>query len=97
MGDPQAVANGTNTAANVTQISLEYTSTRSIFIMHVGTAVQMNITFLSPITPDDFMRQSIPFTYLNVAIASLDGAEHAVQLYSDISGGEFKLPSSLLP
>ncbi|KAB2572356.1 Six-hairpin glycosidase-like protein [Lasiodiplodia theobromae] len=81
MGDPL----GANGPAVVDQNSYEYTSTRSIFNMNVGGKVAMNITFLSPITPDDFQRQSLVFAYLNVEVSSIDGSEHDVQLYSDIS------------
>ncbi|OJJ44210.1 hypothetical protein ASPZODRAFT_18402 [Penicilliopsis zonata CBS 506.65] len=69
----------------VTQLAFEYTSTRSVFIMNVGGMVQMNITFLSPITPDDMKRQSLVFSYLHVDVVSTDGNEHDVQLYADIS------------
>ena len=73
----------------VTQTSFEYTSTRSTFIMDVGGLVTMNITFLSPVNPTDLMRQSLTFSYLDVAIASSDGALHDVQLYADMTAGEF--------
>ncbi|GME48215.1 Six-hairpin glycosidase-like protein [Neofusicoccum parvum] len=81
MGDPLA-ADG---PAVVSQDSYEYTSTKSIFNMNVDGKVAMNITFLSPIFPDDFQRQSLIFSYLNVEVSSIDGSEHDVQLYSDIS------------
>lgn len=42
----------------VTQTAYSYTSTRSIFTMLVDNKVQMTITFLSPITPEDQKRQS---------------------------------------
>lgn len=74
--------------AAVTQTSYSYTSTKSIFVMNVGGKVQMTITFLSPVYPDDLGRQSITFTYLDVAVASLDGASHNVKLYADVSAGE---------
>lgn len=49
----------------------------------------MTVTFMSPISPNDYMRQSLVFSYMDVEVISLDGAEHAVELYSDISAGEF--------
>ncbi|KAG5949035.1 hypothetical protein E4U53_006048 [Claviceps sorghi] len=73
-------------ASNVDQVSVDYTSTRSIFNMSVAGKVSMNIEFLSPVYPDDLRRQSIPFSYLNVAVRSLDGAPHSVQVYADVSG-----------
>jgi len=71
----------------VNQTAYEYTSTKSIFTMNVGGEVQLNLTFLSPITPNDLKRQSLVFSYLNVEVASLDGQSHDVQVYSDISAG----------
>ncbi|PVH87153.1 glutaminase GtaA [Cadophora sp. DSE1049] len=70
---------------SVTQKAFEYTSTRSVFTMDVGGKVEMNITFLSPITPEDQKRQSLIFSYLDVGVQSLDGTSHDVQLYTDIS------------
>lgn len=75
---------GTMTA---NQTAYEYTSTKSIFTFHVGDMIELNATFLSPITPDDLRRQSLIFSYLDVDIASLDGKSHDVQLYADISAG----------
>jgi hypothetical protein len=75
-------------STTVTQTAFEYTSTKSIFTMDVGGKVEMNITFMSPITPDDFKRQSLIFSYLNVEVSSLDGNDHDVQVYADISAGK---------
>lgn len=72
----------------VNQTSYVYTSTRSIFTMNVADKVQMNITFLSPITPNDLKRQSLIFSYVDVEIESLDGTSHDVQVYADISAGK---------
>ena len=72
----------------VTQNSFEYTSTRSSFVMDVAGVVEMNITFLSPITPTDLMRQSLIFSYVDVAVTSTDGATHDVQLYTDLTAGK---------
>ncbi|WPV23828.1 Glutaminase A [Fulvia fulva] len=68
----------------VNQTSFQYTSTQSIFTMQAG-PVQMVITFLSSVTPDDLLRSSLPFTYMNVDVHATDGKTHNVQLYSDIS------------
>ena len=64
---------------NVSQTSFSYTSTRSTFIMDVDGVVQMNITFFSRIKPNDLRRQSLPLSYLNVAVRSSDGNLHSVQ------------------
>ena len=76
---------------SVTQTAFEYTSTKSVFTMNVGGRVEMNITFLSPVTPEDMKRQSLIFSYLDVGVQSLDGHSHNVQLYTDISAGKSSL------
>ena len=78
-----------------TQLAFEYTSTRSTFLMNVAGVVEMNITFLSPVTPSDLKRQSLPFSYVDVTVASTDGKDHDVQIYTDITAGTSNL--SYLP
>lgn len=71
------------------QVALEYTSTKSIFTIEVDGKVSMNVTFLSPVTPNDFKRQSLTMSYVNVEVWSTDGQDHDVQLYTDISAGAY--------
>ncbi|KAI4650193.1 uncharacterized protein J4E79_009460 [Alternaria viburni] len=88
MGKPD----GYNDFAN--QTSYEYTSTKSIFTITAGDTVQLKVTFMSPLTPNDFKRQSLIFSYMDVEVSSLDGSSHDVQIYTDISAGEhLSLPS----
>ena len=75
----------------VNQTAYEYTSTKSIFTMNVADAVELNVTFLSPITPNDFKRQSLVSSYLNLEVTSLDNRSHEVQVYSDVSAGKLLL------
>jgi hypothetical protein len=77
-----------NSPTAATQTGFQYTSTKSIFTFNVGGMVEMNVTFLSPLTPADQERQSLVFSYLDVVVQSLDGASHKVQLYTDISAGK---------
>ena len=72
---------------SVTQVSAEYTSLRTTFIMSVAGKVSMNVTFVSPVTPNDLQRQSVIGTYLSVSIVATDGATHSVQVYADTSAG----------
>lgn len=74
-------------ATTVNQTAFEYTSTKSIFTMNVEGVVEMKITFLSPLTPNDLKRQSLIFSYMDVEVSSLDGNHHQVEVYSDISAG----------
>ncbi|EUC29373.1 hypothetical protein COCCADRAFT_106682 [Bipolaris zeicola 26-R-13] len=69
----------------VNQTSFEYTSTKSIFTFNADNKVQLKVTFLSPLTPTDFKRQSLLFSYIEVEVSALDGSEHSVQIYTDIS------------
>jgi Domain of unknown function (DUF5127) len=45
--------------------------------------------FISLITPNDMMRQSLIFSYLDVSVQALDGNS---QLYADTSAGKWFLP-----
>ena len=74
--------------SNVKQTSFEYTSTRSIFTLDVADKVELKVTFLSPVVPDDLMKASLPQSFMNVDVSSTDGNEHDVQLYTDISAGK---------
>ncbi|KAJ7603260.1 hypothetical protein DFH06DRAFT_1022365 [Mycena polygramma] len=63
----------------------QVTPTRTIFTMDVGSTMQLNVTFMSPIEPDDWGKQSFPFSYMYIDGKATDGKPHAIQLYSDIS------------
>ncbi|KAK4194579.1 hypothetical protein QBC40DRAFT_319021 [Triangularia verruculosa] len=69
----------------VDQLSMEYTSTKSIFTFDVAQKVKLTVTFLSPVYPDDMQRQSLQFSYVTVTAKSSDGASHKVQVYMDVS------------
>ena len=73
--------------ALVTQGAFSYTATKSIFSLSAG-PVNLKVTFTSPVYPDDQMRQSLLFSYMEIAVESGDGAGHDVQLYADISAGK---------
>tara|TARA_R110002003_G_scaffold248_4_gene17678 strand:+ start:4217 stop:4507 length:291 start_codon:yes stop_codon:yes gene_type:complete len=83
MGAPNAIP-----MAN--QTSVEYTSTKSIFTIRADGKVEIKVTFLSPLTPTDFKRQSLVFSYMEVEVASIDGSDHKVQIYTDISAGALR-------
>ncbi|KND88319.1 hypothetical protein TOPH_06998 [Tolypocladium ophioglossoides CBS 100239] len=72
-------------APNVDQVSLEYTSTKTTFVMNVDGKVQMSIKFMSPVYYNDLRRQSVTSSYLEVLVKSLDGRSHSVQVYCDVS------------
>ena len=72
----------------VTQVSVEYTATQTIFTFDVGGKATLTATFLSPVYPDDFVRQSQQFSYVALKASSSDGNTHDVQVYMDMTGGE---------
>ncbi|TFK80597.1 hypothetical protein K466DRAFT_605206 [Polyporus arcularius HHB13444] len=70
--------------ATVTDIQI--TPTRTIFTMQAG-PMNLTVTFLSPVEPSDWAKQSLPFSYLSLEAHATDGASHSVQVYSDVTGG----------
>lgn len=76
-GVPDAI-NGTQ-AAEVTDA--KFTSTHSIFTLNAGSKT-ITLDFLSPVSPKNYLRQSLPFAYLTVTVNGNDSAD--VQVYSDI-------------
>ncbi|HEY1916353.1 MAG TPA: DUF5127 domain-containing protein [Streptosporangiaceae bacterium] len=69
----------------MTQTSLQVTATRSVFTLQAG-GVELVAQWLSPIEPGDLRRQSAPFTLLTITVSAIDGTNHAVQVYADITG-----------
>ncbi|KAI9513396.1 hypothetical protein F5148DRAFT_1006486 [Russula earlei] len=81
LGDSQAVVvNGT---VNMTSVAV--TPTQTVVTAQAG-RMQVNLTFLNPIEPGDWVKQSIPFSYMAFSAKSIDGSAHTVQVYSDVSG-----------
>ncbi|KAJ7793493.1 hypothetical protein B0H14DRAFT_2393450 [Mycena olivaceomarginata] len=66
-------------------LATEITPTRTILTVQAGPML-LNVTFLSPIEPSDWARQSFPFSYVYLDGKATDGQPHSIQLYSDISG-----------
>ncbi|KLO07475.1 hypothetical protein SCHPADRAFT_881683 [Schizopora paradoxa] len=87
--------NLTNTT-HANQTAISFTATRTSATFAAGPVI-VNATFLSPVTPNDLVRQSMPFVYFYLDISSTDGASHNIRIYSDINpqwlhGNEVKLP-----
>lgn len=49
---------------------LQFTSTQSIFVLSAG-PVDITVTFLSPVEPNDLVKQSIPFSYMAVSAGDI--------------------------
>jgi Domain of unknown function (DUF5127) len=54
---------------------------------HWHSSVTSNVLHAHHLKPRDWVKQSIPFSYMAFTAGSLDGVAHAVQVYSDVSGG----------
>lgn len=65
------------------QISMSFTPSSTTFVMRAG-PLDLTLEFLSPITPNDLVRQTLPYSYLTITAKSNDGGEHNLQLYTDI-------------
>ena len=63
--------------------SAEYTTTRTTFVVNTGSAAFV-LDFFSPVSPQNYVRQSLPFSYLTVSAAGLNGATPDIEIYSDI-------------
>ncbi|KAI1616235.1 hypothetical protein EDD36DRAFT_450508 [Exophiala viscosa] len=66
-------------------MNVAYDSQYSNYTFQAG-PVMITASFFSPVIPKDLCRTSIPLSYLTTSIESLDGADHDVQLYSDVNG-----------
>lgn len=58
-----------------------YTATHTIFTLAAGEAT-FRLDFLSPVSPNDYLRQSLPFSYLTVFASSSSSSR--IQVYSDV-------------
>ncbi|RDW74656.1 putative glutaminase [Aspergillus mulundensis] len=61
----------------------EYTATHSVFKLAAG-PVDFTLDFFSPISPSNYLRQSLPFSYLTVNVSGADA--NNVQIYTSIDG-----------
>ncbi|KAF7595094.1 hypothetical protein BBP40_007298 [Aspergillus hancockii] len=61
--------------------SAEYTSTHSVFTLSAG-SVTFTLDFFSPVSPSNYLRQSLPFSYLTVSVS--DASANNIQVYSSI-------------
>ncbi|KAF7950556.1 hypothetical protein EAE96_007838 [Botrytis aclada] len=66
-----------------TTTSAKYTSTHSIFNVTAGN-VTFGLDFFSPVSTGNYLRQSLPFSYLTISAETTTTTD--IQIYSDISG-----------
>ncbi|KLO07712.1 DUF1793-domain-containing protein [Schizopora paradoxa] len=75
---------------NDTDVISQASSQMSVTITPTSTTIQgqagpvaVTLTFLSPITPSDLTRQSLPYSYLDINVAPTDNSPHSVIIFSD--------------
>ncbi|UZJ57069.1 hypothetical protein CBS101457_006389 [Exobasidium rhododendri] len=68
---------------NAKQIAMTYTATRSIFQFEAD-SVLFNVTFMTPIWPNDYLRQSLPLSYMHFELDRSSAVNRSVQIYTDI-------------
>lgn len=74
------VTTDSSSTTSATTLSANYTSTHSIFIVEAGSET-VTLDFFSPVSFDDYIRQSLPFSFLSVSVT---GTASSVQIYSAI-------------
>ncbi|KAI0486729.1 DUF1793-domain-containing protein [Xylaria cf. heliscus] len=65
-------------------LAVSFDSQSSNFTFKAG-PVTIEASFLSPVTPKDVCRSSIPLSYLTTTVRSDDDQPHHIRLYSDVS------------
>jgi hypothetical protein len=66
-----------------TLISADFTATHTTF-KTTADEVDFVLDFFSPVSPHDYARQSMPFSYLTVSTSSAKSGSPSVQIYSDM-------------
>lgn len=86
-GKPYRLAgrwDGDGNVPPMTQTALDITPTRTLYQFEAG-GVHINLTFMSPLLPQDLDTMSRPVTYVTWDARSLDAQTHQVALYFDAS------------
>ncbi|PSR81749.1 hypothetical protein BD289DRAFT_468362 [Coniella lustricola] len=73
--------NGVSNAKAATQTGIEFTATHTIITFTAGSAT-VTLDFFSPVSPSNYVRQSLPYSYLTVSVTS--SAAQDVQIFSGI-------------
>ena len=68
----------------MTQVGREVTPLRTIY-RFAAAGVELQLTFTSPMLPDDLELLGRPVSYIDIAVRSTDGGEHATSVYYDFS------------
>lgn len=70
---------------NCTVVSAEYTASHTKLTVNAGD-VRFLLDFLSPVNPKDYLRQSLPFSYLTVSVIGiLNRKSSSIQIYNNVN------------
>lgn len=87
-GAPSGITNSTPAA----QKSISYTATHTIVELDVG-AASIVVDFFSPVSPNNHLRQSLPFSYVTITV----GGSSNVQILCAIDDSWYGQPGDLVP
>lgn len=73
--------NGVANAQAATQTGIRFTATHTVVTLTAGAAT-VTVDFFSPVAPSNYVRQSLPYSYLTVNVTS--SAAHDVQIFSGV-------------
>eukprot|EP01064_Diplonema_japonicum_P038215 TRINITY_DN9178_c0_g2_i1.p1 TRINITY_DN9178_c0_g2~~TRINITY_DN9178_c0_g2_i1.p1 ORF type:complete len:686 (+),score=197.17 TRINITY_DN9178_c0_g2_i1:48-2105(+) len=79
----------TQCGQTVQQTALNVTATKTTYQFTVGTKVKLTVSFRTPsaLEPEpDYTMITLPTTYMDYTVESLDGTTHSVAIYFDVTG-----------
>ena len=68
-----------------TQNNVQIYPTRTVFELECGASVQLNLTFLSTMFTDDYVRLSRPVYYVDWSVLSIDNKVHDIDMFLSFS------------
>lgn len=84
--------NGVDNAVAATQTGIRFTATHTIITLTAGEAT-VTVDFFSPVSPSNYIRQSLPYSYLTVNVTG--SSSHDVQIFSGVDDSWSGFSSSL--
>ncbi|KAI7488170.1 DUF1793-domain-containing protein [Hortaea werneckii] len=76
--------------------SADYTSTYTTFGLTAGDA-EITLDFMTPVSPTNYVRQSLPMSYLTVSVSHDAETTPSVQVYTDIDNSWISPPNTDTP
>lgn len=69
-------------AQAATQTGIKFTATHTIVTLSAGDAATVTVDFFSPVSPDNYIRQSFPYSYVTVNVTG--SSTHDIQIFSGV-------------